>query len=664
MNKCNEKLITIFLSICIVIGAYVLIGNGEASARSFTSPGEMKSGEYRYIENPDETFTEYYKPKTGEEAIRGSTYSKEAMEESNRLYSEVGVDEGTTGQNGSIVIGSDGNNIYASERVVQAIRTDQPYSNVGEAEVGDELIGEGVGEGTLPSLPSAASALSGTLLEAGGAAVTGLYIGEKIDDLLGWPKLGIFESSGKREERRSFEGLSKVFWLNLWSTHAGAKLGIVTSCEVSESHGFIHVDPGEEFCEYPLSFVKDESSYTFDGEEHICTGSGFIGDEGIAERAGAQMYSRSNGGEFRGCGIGAGTGEGGVSMLPEGCSAGWWTCDIHERLCDSEDICTLNEYAYAPLFSTTNYRAFPGEGLEKFEENSVETKPAPEIVPKRIEHTITPGKIEPVEREKHKELVEVPVPSRTYIDEKGKEEKGKPVVEPEEELTTLPSPASPVVPEIKPNEPYEEYAREVEREGLKPEKITLPEIDIDPHTGPGDVASTFPSAGSRVAPDTDVEVNTNPPESPAPEESGKIGGPTLPGIHFPSVHLLCTTMPFGVPCWMVKQIEAFSGTSEAPIWHIGPFSFGSHTIPEAVVHLSVIEPVMVVVRPFMVLFGTIGLLLFFYSVFTGSKIGGGENPSGQVPEPDSYGGFFEEHATDEPQVESTRHSDEYYKGFR
>ena len=181
-----------------------------------------------------------------------------------------------------------------------------------------------------------------------------------------------------------------------------------------------------------------------------------------------------------------------------------------------------------------------------------------------------------------------------------------------------------------------EYITELETLGFTDvTHYVVAETAINPDVGPEEVAGVDPAVGSEVVPDTHVTVAENPADAPIPPEHGGIGPFTPPGIHFPKLALLCNTMPFGVPCWLVRQIEAFSGTGSAPVWKIGPFHWGEVSIPAAEIHLASLEPVMEVVRPFMVIFGTIGIVLLFYRIFTGHAIGRGENPSGEVPDPES-----------------------------
>jgi hypothetical protein len=603
----------------------------------------MTDGEYKYIENADGTFTEWYKGKATD-PIMGDTYSQSAMEESNLLYQEIAVDEGTTGQGGSIVIGSDGSSIYAAERVVDAERTGVPYTGINEAEIGDDLIDQGISDGTLPDIVTLVGESSGAVLGVG-AAITGIGIGDGISELLGWPSLTELLGS-YLETTHTFEGFYNPLWEAHWSSEI--RLGILQKCEYNDGEGRVRDFDGDEVCEYPEIADKYHWEYEYPSEGDKYEGGG---GEWIGNGGGLSEYTnparRSTWGTF---GI----------LVPDECpSGGWFVCEVIHSVNTPGAGGEAEFNIYSPLSNLVSYAGYPAAGLKA---HGTELTPTPHSVATLPEISpIAPPTVKPVEKEGKKELEEIPGPTRTKIDELGKEEEGKPVVLPSEVGEPIPEPSLPEVPTPETNELYTHYLPRVETQGFTNiHENVLPESDLDPSVGPGSVASVSPSAGSRIAPSTHITVDVNPDDAPNPESHVPVSGPTLPGLHPPSLHLLCTTMPFGVPCWLVLQIKAFAGTSEAPVWHIGAISFGPYTIPGTDVHLSSLEPIMEIVRPFMILFSTVGLLLFFYSVFTGSKIGGGENPSGEVPEP--Y--FSEEHATDEPQVDSSVHSDEYYKGFR
>lgn len=617
------KIVTIFVTVWT---GWMIVTSAVASARTFTSPGSMYPGQYKYVENGDGSWTEYFQGREGGEPIKGDTYSKAAMEESDRLYSEIGVDEGTTGQTGSIVIGHDGENMYAAERVVEDMRTGEPYANVGEAEVGDELIADGVSEGTLPSLGTVAAALPGAIVGVG-AVAAGVAIGAGIDELLGFPVIESVLGASSIAPGCAYGGEKSCKWNDEW-THE-IRIEKVEECAYKEwvyPYSSVVLIPGE-LCMFTSNSFNAEWSYyneTSKKTEETSCANRWAGESGL-------FWA-----DFNACTS--------PQMEPLGCPAAakWVHCfyafpgpggKLYSTPHAAEGYDAIDRELYAGVNETLFYGAYPS-GTLKSDEKTVKatthtvpareavatiTPPAPATVPAPARHTII--------EKAHKE----PTPSEIE-----KDEDGKPLILPEEIGAPIPEPTGPEIPEIKPGETWTEYKPEVEREGYTKIKETIrPETDIDPAVGPEGVTGVFPSPGTHAPVSTEPNVSVNPIDAPEPESHSKIGGPTLPGLKLPELHLLCTTMPFGVPCWIVKQVEAFSATSEAPVWSIGPFHTAAFTIPEAKIHLSEIEPVMEKIRPWMKLFGVIGIVVFFFTVFTGKKLGGGGNPPGQVPGPEA-----------------------------
>lgn len=109
-----------------------------------------------------------------------------------------------------------------------------------------------------------------------------------------------------------------------------------------------------------------------------------------------------------------------------------------------------------------------------------------------------------------------------------------------------------------------------------------------------------------------------------PKTPGGLGPPNLPGLHFPNIAPLCHNFPFGVPCWLYQSIANWSGTAAVPSFTIGSFSVGGKSVPGATVNLESLEPVMVKVRPFILLFSVVGLVLLFYSFARGGGPAPGE----------------------------------------
>lgn len=624
--------------LCILLTGMIVFGLvGLAEARTYGDPGSMKTGEYKYVENPDGTYTEYYKGNTAELPVRGDTYTAEGIDESDRVFSQVGVDEGTTGQNGSIVEGATTDNEYGAEGVTKAFRTNKPYTTPGEAEVGDELIDEGIAEDTLPSLPELVSAASGSVLTGGGVILAGVALGAGIDQLLGVVEFGeILGGSPSISPGCAYEYESDCKWASIWTPEV--RLGEVGLCEQHEflyPFEIIHLATTEEICEYPEVHFEELDEYidTF-GESHevdnICSG--------WAGQGGDFQYSFETTSTCK-------------TLVPEECV--FVMVSVCERFFSGPEGKLWTEpqvgysYEYARiwegLFEGFSFGSFPGdEGLKSHESHIAVPPP----------HTI-PAKPE-VPEQKPPPPATVPAPARHKIIEKAKkpettkekeeEEKGKkaipkPLIPPIEEGSEIPDPSRPVVPQPKPGgELFPDYAKDVERAGFSvtPESYTLPEGDIDTEVGPGDVAEPdiSPEPGTSADPGTKIRVGVNPADAPPPGGHKPIGGPTEPGINLPHLTLLCTVFPFGVPCWLKEQLQAFSASSAAPVWTIGPIEWDGHKIPKAEIHLSNIESIMELVRPFMIIFGGIGIVFFFYKVFTGNSIGGGENPRGEVPGPE------------------------------
>jgi hypothetical protein len=601
--------------VIFTLGAF-FVCTTSSFGRTFTSPGSMKAGEYRFIENEDETYTEYYKGTTGE-AIRGDTYSASEMEESNTLFSEVGIDEGTTGQTDAIVTGANSQNGFASKLLAENyLRTNEPYKTPGEAEVGDEFIDEGVAEGTLPDIATVAGASAGAVIATVvGGTLVGLDIGEHISELLNWPQLGLFSSGGTSGPYASEQKL-----IATWTGET--MLGGVGSCTVK--HYFheenIELEPAPELCEFPLIEYKTHDEWK-EGSETIgpFDECGWIGGGSEGEGAGQPFGFTITNCSYE------------ISPFfnnghaPEVCPKVKTSIQCREQVGEPiPEHDTENFVIWMPLFGV-EYGAFPGsESLREHEQS----KRGPEGSLTKQGAVLTPVKpltLSPSGTPKR--LQEVPAPARTYQDERAKKENGEPVVPPIEEGEPIPSPTAPEVPEITENEPWEQYKEAVEKEGLVPVEHINPEVAIDPDVGPNDVTGADPAPRTKVDSGSAVDVNVNPEDAPEPGEAHKpIGPPVLPGFEFPHFGVLCKGFPFGVPCWLASTIESWSATPEAPEWCIC-FSFKEHKI-EGKVSLSKLESIMEVVRPAMVIFATIGLVLLFYRFAKG----GGPPSGGGIPD--------------------------------
>ena len=191
----------------------------------------------------------------------------------------------------------------------------------------------------------------------------------------------------------------------------------------------------------------------------------------------------------------------------------------------------------------------------------------------------------------------------------------------------LPNPVWPVVPNYAPNELGTLYKTQVESVGFTDVEITtVPEIDIDTSVGPDDVVTVVPSVGTAADPSTKVDIAVNPADAPVPEgKKSVLSGPTEPGFKFPDFGVLCKGFPFGVPCWLAKTVESWSVTGKAPELGTEEIEIDHRKIPPGLFDLSHLEPEMEIIRPAMVIFATIGLVLLFYKFAKGGSAPSGSN---------------------------------------
>lgn len=211
--------------------------------------------------------------------------------------------------------------------------------------------------------------------------------------------------------------------------------------------------------------------------------------------------------------------------------------------------------------------------------------------------------------------------------------------EPTEE-TEIPEPSREAeIPQVEQNELATHYVSRVETAGFTNVSVnTIPESQIDTSVGPLSVTAVSPAPGTRTKVGTLVTVDQNPADAPIVEPPGeKLGGPTLPGFKLPHLGVLCEGFPFGVPCWLWATIESWSTTKEAPEWGLNGITIDGHELTGANFKLSKLEPIMEKVRPAMIAFATIGIVLLFFSFAKGGgPPSGGGSDSGEtgMPAPD------------------------------
>ena len=449
----------------------------------------------------------------------------------------------------------------------------------------------------------------GTVALAGGAFVLGVEIGNGLQSLGGAPRWELFTNNAEEKEAIKKEAVGHVVkykWTSAPRTEYDEKFNKVRTTEVTLPKGYYWSDSAEgPGAEYEVDLFSSEC---VSGVQPSCAQKERTGEtyEAAPECPEEKNCAGFVPAEFRRIEVIHVYGNESIKHTE---AKTWYYYPLEE--CDTESFSLFGlpgENCIQPLgIPTTAPLTKPQE-----KENEKHGEPAkPEVTP---EIPLAPTKITEEQQRK--------------FDETPAREKKEKLI-PEHGELEIPAPG---------NELATVYIPELETIGFNDvSSYIVPETAINPDVGPNEVAAVDPAPGSKVNPDTRVTVAVNPADAPIPESRTPIGGPTLPGIKLPNLPLLCNTMPFGVPCWLVKQIEAFSGTGAAPIWKIGPFYIQGNKIGPAEVHLSDIESIMEVVRPFMILFGTIGIVLLFYRIFTGKSLGGGENPAGQVPEPEPPG---------------------------
>jgi hypothetical protein len=225
----------------------------------------------------------------------------------------------------------------------------------------------------------------------------------------------------------------------------------------------------------------------------------------------------------------------------------------------------------------------------------------------------------------------VPKPIQTYIlSEREKEfpgvtEKGEEEDEEERDKVPIPSPLEEEIPKPEKGELGPHYVERLHEQGFtEVVEVTLPADDADPRVGPNEVAYTSPAEGSKVLPSTEVNVEVNPADAPPPVEVS-VPTPGTPGIHLPNFAALCTNFPFGVPCWLVHEVEAWSVAGKAPTLGFASWEAHGVSIPATHVELAPLEPLMEYVRPFLVAICSIGIVLLFYRFAKGGTPPGGSN---------------------------------------
>lgn len=418
----------------------------------------------------------------------------------------------------------------------------------------------------------------------------GVAIGNELDQLFG------LEKWEEKEENKNVEESSEK---HAHITHLGPFT--VKERENEEETGkTINMPEGYYVSWYSTTVAEYKTDFqgTYSCEDHTATEGGLVALGGAQERTVKILH------------------EGGYS---ESCKEPIkrYATNVYEW---TEPECNIQTEAWLAEAAGLNCKPLgvPNVGTltpSQEKENTEHGVPAHPEVPAVKPNEV--GKAKPMKDETIERITEL-APARTYITTHSPHTV-KEVKEHEHESGEL------EIPEPQPNELATEYAKQVEELGF--EHVTLKvvtETAINPYVGPNEVARVSPSPGTKASPSTSVEVDANPADSPAPSEPpGGIGGPTLPGIKLPNFPVLCKGFPFGVPCWLIQTIEGWSAAGSAPELGIENFEVEKHTISGAKFKLSHLEPIMEKVRPAMLIFATIGLVLLFYRFAKG-----GGPPSG------------------------------------
>ncbi len=541
-------------------------------------------------------------------------YTKPELEAEERIYKAAEIDSGTTTNQADEITSIKGTEERWGYEVTKDLQTGEEYKSAPEAEIGDASISSDISGGTLPSTTADVTAMAtetGGLTLLSGAAVsgialgTGVLIGTGVDEIFGWPTLGSLIGTGEI-------ATPQTFYYNEWEAP-------------------IRITGGPEEC-------KKEASYM----ELLPTGAG--GEECEAAQQESRevvlVYSTEKkqyveehvGGEQKWQGSWSG-----FATTFRKCPAGSWLfCNSKKEYIGTysgEELQTYSDTLFfvVPTGEVTSGNSEHGGGLTPWSPGPVpRAYPAKELYTKYKSDVEQPStapsapSVSKITSPKKTPLKTQERPFTTYIATEDKE-LGKKIGTEE-----LPQPYDLEIPAIQPNELASTYKTELESLGFTDVNVqTLPESDTDPALGPGAATGVAPSPGTEVPPSTDVTVEANPDTAGPAEPTKGIGGPTLPGIKLPSFPVLCKGFPFGVPCWLIQTIEGWSTSASAPELGIENLEVEKHTVTGAKFKLSRLEPIMEKVRPAMVIFATIGLVLLFYRFAKGGgpPSGGGGDSS-------------------------------------
>lgn len=574
----------IFALVCL---AFVVIVPSSALANS----GEFKPGEI-------EDFTQ---ESSGKYAFTDkgkvvAEYSKTDGEALLRRIRAVELDSGSQSYARTDVPGETLADQKSAAEAYEHLTNNLEYKTDGEADVGDGLIADAESEGILPAVGDVVAS-AGTVGALGGAAFVGVQIGNGIDEIIGLPTLGEalgIEGSSALEEWGYFS-FNNAFLPGKYALDEGAPCKAALPkwpegpFDIAEDGYCIGVSDRDE-----TERIRHEAGHPPKVQEtlEVVVGPTF--------------------GPTNESGIGLTEGTFGIGV----CRDIDWSCKPNAG---SEGKLTLT---YLEFKGHESRQANPCTLRTVCRAGYVQPAPAPSPV-------IAPTPKEMTPPEKKSAPIVPPTPEEVPVDVPWWiAHESEPEIDPEK--GTLPG--NPLWPEILPvesNEVYTHYKGRLEAEGFTDVKESvLPESLIDTRVGPEQISRVVPVEKTRAEPSTPVDVVVNPVDAPPVdgEPHVPVGPPNLPGIDKPDFGVVCKGFPFGVPCWIADTITAWSATAKAPVLGIEDWKIsimGHKQTLNAMFDLAKLEPIMSRVRPAMLIFATIGIVLLFFKFAKG-----GGPPSG------------------------------------
>jgi hypothetical protein len=561
-----------------------------AVAHEFTPGTLLENGKYAVNQNADGTWTEWLGGNIPGTPIEGTTYTSAEMDEAmgNAGYT---VDKlGGYSVSSADIVGGNMKEFEAGKALYKNLADGQLYMDVSssEAQIGRWATATARLEGVLPTLTRGLSFMGDVGL-AVGAFGLGVEIGNGIDEIFGLGQLGL---GGGGTEVPTLPEPTEVL--------LGATGGYEVEGVCKNSSNELDPNGGER-----ISSSGTGNWPTYSGTTEVCMAATPYFDYQQCESSGGEIIKfhcptvTGSPKHFTGPGTSKAPmeGEALVRIYHGQAQLCGQPYGVVLMICYHEtgvqgSVSMAEEMMPQAL-------AEPPTGFVKAPQETAPSRPAPAHFPPPVPAS-------------------VPASVKVFVLEP----------EPGKEGKKLPSPLLPEIPHALPNETGTKYKERLNTEGWPNVEVhTLPETAIDPNVGPEGVSYTAPAEGTHESTKTiHVDVEQNPTNAPIPAETpNKIGPPTEPGFKLPKFGVLCKGFPFGVPCWLVKTIEGWSATPKAPEWGLEEFSIKGKKVSGSKFHLSQLEPIMEKVRPAILIFVTIGIVLLFYKF---AKGGGPEGGSG------------------------------------